>query len=162
MRIGILLLSFLCLFAQEAEAKINRKALLQRNSPVVHSFDSLSSLSVGNGGFAVTVDATGLQTFPTHYSKGVPLGTQSDWGWHSFVNPKGYKPEDAYRDYDFGRGRMEPYSVQFNDPGRQQDAANWLRINPHRLHLGVVGFELPTTITFDDFTDIEQTLLLGT
>lgn len=161
MRIGILLLSFLCLFAQEAEAKINRKALLQRNSPVVHSFDSLSSLSVGNGGFAVTVDATGLQTFPTHYSKGVPLGTQSDWGWHSFANPKGYKPEDAYRDYDFGRGRMEPYSVQFNDPGRQQDAANWLRINPHRLHLGVVGFELPTTITFDDFTDIEQTLLLG-
>lgn len=161
MRIGILLLSFLCLFIQGAEAKINRKALLQRNSPIVHGFDSLSSLSVGNGGFAVTVDATGLQTFPAHYSKGVPLGTQSDWGWHSFANPKRYTPEDAYRDYDFGRGRMEPYSVQFNDPGRQQDAANWLRINPHRLHLGVVGFELPSTVTFDDFADVTQTLLLG-
>ena len=161
MRIGILLLSFLCLFIQGAEAKINRKALLQRNSPIVHGFDSLSSLSVGNGGFAVTVDATGLQTFPTHYSKGVPLGTQSDWGWHSFANPKRYTPEDAYRDYDFGRGRMESYSVQFNDPGRQQDAANWLRINPHRLHLGVVGFERPSTVTFDDFADVTQTLLLG-
>lgn len=161
MRIGILLLSFLCLFIQGAEAKINRKALLQRNNPIVHGFDSLSSLSVGNGGFAVTVDATGLQTFPAHYSKGVPLGTQSDWGWHSFANPKRYTPEDAYRDYDFGRGRMEPYSVQFNDPGRQQDAANWLRINPHRLHLGVVGFELPSTVTFDDFADVTQTLLLG-
>jgi len=161
MRIGILLLSFLCLFIQGAEAKINRKALLQRNSPIVHGFDSLSSLSVGNGGFAVTVDATGLQTFPTHYSKGVPLGTQSDWGWHSFANPKRYTPEDAYRDYDFGRGRMESYSVQFNEPGRQQDAANWLRINPHRLHLGVVGFELPSTVTFDDFADVTQTLLLG-
>lgn len=161
MRIGILLLSFLCLFIQGAEAKINRKALLQRNSPIVHGFDSLSSLSVGNGGFAVTVDATGLQTFPAHYSKGVPLGTQSDWGWHSFANPKRYTPEDAYRDYDFGRGRMEPYSVQFNEPGRQQDAANWLRINPHRLHLGVVGFELPSTVTFDDFADVTQTLLLG-
>lgn len=161
MRIGILLLSFLCLFFQGAEAKINRKALLQRNSPIVHGFDSLSSLSVGNGGFAVTVDATGLQTFPAHYSKGVPLGTQSDWGWHSFANPKRYTPEDAYRDYDFGRGRMEPYSVQFNEPGRQQDAANWLRINPHRLHLGVVGFELPSTVTFDDFADVTQTLLLG-
>lgn len=161
MRIGILLLSFLCLFIQGVEAKINRKALLQRNSPIVHGFDSLSSLSVGNGGFAVTVDATGLQTFPTHYSKGVPLGTQSDWGWHSFANPKRYTPEDAYRDYDFGRGRMEPYSVQFNEPGRQQDAANWLRINPHRLHLGVVGFELPSTVTFDDFADVTQTLLLG-
>lgn len=161
MRIGILLLSFFCLFIQGAEAKINRKALLQRNSPIVHGFDSLSSLSVGNGGFAVTVDATGLQTFPAHYSKGVPLGTQSDWGWHSFANPKRYTPEDAYRDYDFGRGRMEPYSVQFNEPGRQQDAANWLRINPHRLHLGVVGFELPSTVTFDDFADVTQTLLLG-
>lgn len=161
MRIGILLLSFLCLFIQGAEAKINRKALLQRNSPIVHGFDSLSSLSVGNGGFAVTVDATGLQTFPAHYSKGVPLGTQSDWGWHSFANPKRYTPEDAYRDYDFGRGRMESYSVQFNEPGRQQDAANWLRINPHRLHLGVVGFELPSTVTFDDFADVTQTLLLG-
>lgn len=161
MRIGILLLSFFCLFIQGAEAKINRKALLQRNSPIVHGFDSLSSLSVGNGGFAVTVDATGLQTFPTHYSKGVPLGTQSDWGWHSFANPKRYTPEDTYRDYDFGRGRMEPYSVQFNEPGRQQDAANWLRINPHRLHLGVVGFELPSTVTFDDFADVTQTLLLG-
>ena len=56
---------------------------------------------------------------------------------------------------------MESYSVQFNDPGRQQDAANWLRINPHRLHLGVVGFELPSTVTFDDFADVTQTLLLG-
>lgn len=160
-RIGVVLVSMLCLFAQGAEARINRKALLQRNNPVVHGFDSLASLSVGNGGFAVTVDATGLQTFPMHYSKGIPLGTQSDWGWHSFSNPKGYVPEDAYRDYDFGRGRMEPYSVQFNDPGRQQDAANWLRINPHRLHLGVMGFELPETVTFDDFSDMTQTLLLG-
>ena len=80
---------------------------------------------------------------------------------YKYANPKRYTPEDAYRDYDFGRGRMEPYSVQFNEPGRQQDAANWLRINPHRLHLGVVGFELPSTVTFDDFADVTQTLLLG-
>ena len=69
--------------------------------------DSLNSLSVGNGGFAMTVDGTGLQSFPKSYSKGVPLGTMSDWGWHSFANPENYKPEESWRDYDFGRGRKD-------------------------------------------------------
>lgn len=160
-QLHIILVVVLCLFAQGAEARIDRKALLQRNSPVVHGFDSLASLSVGNGGFAVTVDATGLQTFPAHYSKGIPLGTQSDWGWHSFPNPRGYAAVDVYRDYDFGRGRMESYAVQPSEAGRGKEAADWLRANPHRLHLGVVGFELPETVTFDDFTDMTQTLLLG-
>ena len=62
--------------------------------------DSLASLSVGNGEFAFTTDITGLQTFPDVYKNGVPLGTQSQWGWHSFANPDGYKPEDAWREYD--------------------------------------------------------------
>ena len=60
---------------------IDREALVERNSPVVTAFDSLASLSVGNGEFAYTVDITGLQTFPDNYKKGVPLGTQSQWGW---------------------------------------------------------------------------------
>ena len=55
--------------------------------------DTLSSLSVGNGRFAFTVDATGLQSFPDVYAKGVPLGTQSEWGWHSFPNTNGYTEE---------------------------------------------------------------------
>jgi polygalacturonase/rhamnogalacturonyl hydrolase YesR len=46
---------------------INRKALLSRNNPVVESFNSLSSLSVGNGMFAATVDATGLQSYPDFF-----------------------------------------------------------------------------------------------
>lgn len=120
---------------------IDRQALVERNSPVVTSLDSLASLSVGNGEFAVTVDATGLQTFPELYSKGVPLGTQSQWGWHSFANPERLKPAETLRDYDFGRGRTEPYAVQFNEPGRPQRAANWYRVNPHRLHLGTIGFD---------------------
>ena len=68
----------------EKQAPIDREALVARNNPQVSSFDSLASLSVGNGEFAFTVDATGLQTFPAMYSKGVPLGTQSQWGWHSW------------------------------------------------------------------------------
>lgn len=126
---------------EKQQAPIDREALVDRNSPQVTAFDSLASLSVGNGEFAFTVDATGLQTFPEMYTKGVPLGTQSQWGWHEFTNPKGYRHEETLKDYDFGRGRMEPYSVQFNEDGRQKEAANWFRVNPHRLHLGMVGFE---------------------
>ena len=44
--------------------KINRVALLERNNPHITQIDTLASLTVGNGGFAVTVDVTGLQTFP--------------------------------------------------------------------------------------------------
>lgn len=144
-----------------ASAGINRTALLERNNPQVHAFDSLASLTVGNGGFAMTVDATGLQTFPAHYSKGVPLGTQSDWGWHSFPNPNGYTPTDVLKEFDFGHGSSTAlYSCQFDEAGRSRDASEWLRINPHRLHLGVVGFELPEVVTMEDFTDISQTLHL--
>lgn len=47
----------------EKQAPIDREALVARNNPRVSAFDSLASLSVGNGEFAFTVDATGLQTF---------------------------------------------------------------------------------------------------
>jgi hypothetical protein len=143
--------------------KIDRFALVGRNNPKVNAFEELSSLSAGNGNFAVTVDATGLQTFPELYSAGVPLGTQSQWGWHSFPNTLGYKPEEALADYDF-RGRNESYAVQFNAPGRQRDAADYFRANPHRLHLGYVGLELThedgEPVKADRITDIRQELHL--
>lgn len=125
---------------EELPGKIDRYALVKRNSPLVTEVEELSALSVGNGNFAVTVDATGLQTFPDFYAKGMPLGTQSQWGWHSFPNPENFRFEETLKDYDF-RGKPEPYSVQFGEPGRSKDAANWFRVNPHRLHLGYVGFE---------------------
>ena len=123
---------------------INRHAVVERNNPHVEAMDSLSSLSVGNGGFAMTVDGTGLQSFPKAYSKGVPLGTMSDWGWHSFANPENYQPEESWRYYDFGRGRKEPYATQVKDDMRKKAAGDWYRVNPHRLHLGVMGLHLGT------------------
>ena len=78
---------------------INRKEVVQRNHPKIKEFNELSSLSVGNGEFAFTVDATGLQTFPELYSAGVPLGTQSQWGWHSFANPEKYRFEETLKEY---------------------------------------------------------------
>ena len=49
---------------QAGQESIDRKALVDRNKVQVNAFDSLASLSLGNGNFAFTVDITGLQTFP--------------------------------------------------------------------------------------------------
>src|SRR5690349_11075085 len=65
------------------QTPIDRRALVTRHNPVLHGFDPRSPLSVGNGEFAFTADATGLQTFPDLYNDTVPLCTQSQWGWHT-------------------------------------------------------------------------------
>ena len=138
---------------------INRKALVTRNNVEVTTVDTLSSLSVGNGEFAMTVDFTGLQTFPEYYKNGVPLGTQSQWGWHSFPNPNHYKHKETLKKFDFGRGRLEPYSVQDKEADqRTKDAVNWFRSNPHRLHLGNIGLELDKNIQPLDAANMNQRL----
>lgn len=149
--------AFLLMCINTKATVIDRKALVNRNNPHVNSFDSLSSLSVGNGEFAFTVDATGLQTFPEKYILGVPLGTQSQWGWHSFANPKNYLHEETLKNYNF-RGKVEPYSTQFSESGRPKEASDWFRINPHRLHLGIIGFEFTDTNDFKRISDINQYL----
>jgi len=88
-KLSYLVSLFILLIVACAEpGKIDRKALVTRHNPVMSAIDSLDVLSVGNGNF--TVDATGLQTFPEYYKKGIPLGTQSNWAWHSFPNQEGY------------------------------------------------------------------------
>ena len=163
----VVLALFLCSCARtQHQDMIDRVALLVRNCPHVTTTDPLSSLTVGNGDFAMTVDVTGLQTFPEHYSNGVPLGTMSTWGWHSFENPEGYKPEDCYVPYDFGTG--SPQALYSQQVGKRQaeenprlaQAADYLRANPHRLHLGNVGFLMPDDMTIDSIQDIDQTLFL--
>ena len=93
------------------EKPIDREALVGRHTVTNTSFDTLGSLTVGNGGFAYTVDFTGLQTFPEEYSRGIPLGTLSDWGWHSFSNEFDYQIEETMAEYRV-HDRDIPYSVQ--------------------------------------------------
>lgn len=138
-------------------ATIDRKALVERNNPLVTSVDTLASLSVGNGHFAFTADVTGLQTFPEYYHNGVPLGTQSEWGWHSFDNPQNLRIEESYKKEDFGHGHKELYATEFKEQGRARDAANWYRSNPHRLHLGCIGLEIEG-VTPLDIKDARQKL----
>lgn len=150
------------LISTSCSGSINREALLKRNSPIVTTFDSLASLSVGNGGFAFTVDASGLQTFPEFYKSGVPLGTQSQWGWHNFPNPQNYKADEVLKEYNFGHGHKELYATQFKE-GRQKAASDWLRANPHRLHLGTIGLEMEgASLKKEQFKNIHQELDLYT
>lgn len=140
-------------------APIDRQAVVSRHNPHVSRVDSLSSLTVGNGDFAFTVDATGLQSFPRSYSRGVCLGTFSNWGWHSFPDTQHYREEETWVARDFGRGHKELYAAQFKQPGRQHDAANYFRANPHRMHLGTIGLDLQDA---RQLHDIDETLDLWT
>ena len=155
----------LCLAGNVVSQPINRKQLVERHTIINTKFDSLSSLSVGNGGFAFTVDVTGLQSFPDAYAKGVPLGTQSEWGWHSFTDTADYKFEETLKDYHFN-GRDVSYSVQLKEPERKKNAVNWFRQNPHRLQLGSIGFEIikknGTAATISDIKNIVQILNMYT
>ncbi|MCE1199903.1 MAG: hypothetical protein LWW85_13120 [Marinilabiliales bacterium] len=134
----------LVLFSVVCRAGIDRKAVVSRNNVVVEKADTLASLSVGNGEFAFTTDVTGLQTFYKAYENGVTLGTQSNWGWHTFPNTAGYNLSECavYQDY---RGRKVPYLSQFSGSGRDAAAANYFRENPQRLQLGVIRLLLLTS-----------------
>ncbi len=89
------------------DSRIDRFALVTRHNITLTKPDPLTPLSVGNGEFAFTADITGLQTFPAYYEKGMPLGTLSQWGWHSLPNPQGYRLADVLEEYEVA-GRKVP------------------------------------------------------
>jgi len=122
---------------------IDRYALVSRHNIENSVIDSLNSLSVGNGEFAFTADITGLQSFPEFYAKGVPLGTMSNWGWHTAENPENYNLNDVYKSYDV-HGRSIDYVNQYRagEDERKAAASEWLRANPHRIQLGLIGLKI--------------------
>ncbi|MCX6261472.1 MAG: hypothetical protein NTY95_11710, partial [Bacteroidia bacterium] len=148
-------------------SQIDRFSLVTRHNIEISEIDSLNSLSVGNGEFAFTIDITGLQTFPQYYSKGISLGTMSNWGWHTGDNPAGYKLSDVYRTYEI-HGREVNYVHQFrgNEDSVKTAASEWLRSNPHRIHLGMIGLQIikedGTEINVDDIKNPVQRLDLWT
>lgn len=130
-------LAFVGCQSTQKSSKIDRFALVNRHNVLVEKPDTLSSLSVGNGEFAFTTDVTGLQTFYKEYENGVTLGTQSNWGWHTFPNTENYQimQSASYSDY---RGRKVPYLSQDAKDERDIAAANYFRENPQRLQLGII------------------------
>jgi len=157
---GLILLTSLLSFTSFA-APIDRQALVTRHNVTLHQFDINNPLTVGNGEFAFTVDATGLQTFGDAFAHTIPLGTLSDWGWHTAPNPNNWSIDTfQFKQYTNFDGRPVPYAdVPHN---QQTPEIKWLRANPHRLDLGQIGFILKKSdgslAQTNDLTDITQTL----
>lgn len=149
----------------QVDTPIDREALVRRHNIILEAADTLGSLTVGNGEFAFTVDAGGLQSFPQDYENGVSLGTQSQWGWHRIPNPDNYGREDVTLAFETCNEREIPVMTQHQD-GRPADAANWLRSNPHRLHLGLIGLTIDKSsgepVKLEDLEGVRQELDLWT
>lgn len=154
-----------CSRPEMQQKPIDRFALVSRHNIVLHAVDTLNSLSVGNGEFAFTVDVTGLQTFYKEYENGIPLGTQTQWGWHKIPYDDNFSLDDVQVDYTSCDDSKAPYPVQ-HSVGKAGKATAALRANPHRLHLGIVGLKMlrsngePSQTS--DLEQIEQTLDLWT
>lgn len=136
---------------------IDRFALVTRHNPRLRKIDPLSPLSVGNGEFAFTADVTGLQTFPQVFAGTMPLCTMSQWGWHTQPLPTTLKSETLRPKLYETHGRKVGY---YTSSENQTELFNWLRENPHRLHLGQIGlcFEKGEAIDPQDLTEINQQL----
>ena len=161
LRFIVLCMGFGMICLKSIAQPIDRAAVVRRHTIQVNRIDSLSSLSVGNGNFAFTVDATGMQSFQELYAKGVPLGTQSVWGWHSFPNNEHLIIEEAQKVYTI-EGRKISYTVQPKEPERAKKAVEYFRVNPHRLQLGNIGLEITkndgSLATSTDIKNINQQL----
>ncbi len=163
----ILLSVFISFCSSTKNDKIDRFNLVNRHNIEITRIDSLNSLSVGNGRFAFTVDITGLQTFRDYYSKGIPLGTMSEWGWHTAENPGNWKLSQVYKTYNV-HGRKIDYVHRFTDKkdSIRTGASDWLRENPHRIHLGMIGLQIykkdGTVISLNDIQKPVQKLNLWT
>jgi hypothetical protein len=136
--------------------KIDRYSLVHRHIPSVTKPDPLSPFTIGNGEFAFTADITGLQTFPEFYESGIPLDTQSQWGWHSIPNPDKYSLKQTFKYYNT-YDRQVPYASNQNSK-----AGQWLRSNPHRLQLGRIGFKIvksdDSEMQLNNITNINQSV----
>ena len=121
--------------AFSATSAIDRKAVVQRHNICIEHSLKQSPAQVGNGRFAFGMDITGLQTF-------IPFNTLSDWGWHSFPLEDGVSVDD-YRLFEFETaGVKRLYYNRTNATEKQKAATDYLMMNPHRVHLGRIGFIL--------------------
>lgn len=141
---------------------IDREALVRRHNPVVRAVEPTAPLTVGNGGFAFTVDITGLQTFGEHYWRnGIPLETLARWCWVTDPNPQGFSLADANRPYTQADGRVVCFPTNASTP-----AGEWLRRNPRQQPLGQLSLEWEkpdgTPLAPEDIQEPEQTLDLWT
>lgn len=137
---------------------IDRHAVIERHRVRVEKVDPESPLSVGNGDFAFTVDASGLQSLEKFYhDEGLPLETLSTWAWHAFPNVNGYKMADTMVAHPF-HGRTILFAGNEKSP-----AGVYFRQNPHPIPLGQIAFLLKgRELAPTDLQEVHQDLDLWT
>ena len=147
---------------------IDRSVVVSRHDPLVTAVDPATVLAVGNGQFAFSPDVTGFQSLNASYGRPFPLGTMSDWMWHSAPFPNGV---NAFEDFEYtyfpsSRGAPVPYPLEHPSSAA---VTGWLRANPHRLDMGQVALRLMSAdglshraLHEEDLTDVRQQLSLWT
>ncbi len=138
-----------------APGAIDREKLVGRHQVNLNGVDGANALTVGNGDFAVTVDATGLQSFVELHDPSSAMsedrltlntGTLSSWCWHEMPNPNGYELSDAMTEYNTSRGvvrypdKFDLQTIMGKEPTEEFKAGTWLHVNPQRVDLGRFGF----------------------
>lgn len=152
-------------------ARIDRRAVVDRHRIQRVEPDAESPLSVGNGEFCFTADATGLQTFADRHSRAAaradgrsatPLGTQAQWAFHWAPNPDGVTLDDTMVRFERPDGSPVDYPTTYDwrlteDEARQQQPAGYYYwVNPQRLHLGRIAFALADPDSGAPITDAAQ------
>src|SRR5699024_7915678 len=120
-----------------AAGAIDRERLVNRHNPVLRTASPTATLSVGNGDCALTVDVSGLQTFPAlhalrpdphralHDGRAglpdhpprtfdaedyqIPIQTQSTWAWYATRPNRPLRYDDAITVHEGPRGPV-PYA----------------------------------------------------
>ncbi len=148
------------------DAPIDRRRLVGRHHPRLHAVEPRWPLQLGNGRFAIAVDATGLQTYPDAYPHrflgdvGTLLGTMAEWAWHTIPSPRPYALAETVREYDTPRGPRPYVDLRRDSTSGGEvtgdDVEEWLRNNPHKIQLAQIG--LVTDVPIDDLTDLDAEL----
>ncbi|MDR1512223.1 MAG: hypothetical protein LBS56_01885 [Propionibacteriaceae bacterium] len=141
---------------------VNASALLRRHTPQLSGLDPSAPLQLGNGQFALAIDPTGLQTFPQAYpvaGSGTLLGTYAGWGWHQTPGGMAHKSKELYRGVATPRG-SRPY-LDATEEGTGGPAQEFFRANPHRVHLGRLGLDIPSGMGPGQLGAVDQELDLG-
>ncbi|MDP3949453.1 hypothetical protein [Microbacterium sp.] len=162
---------------------IDRRAVVARHRIRHTEIDAEAPLSVGNGEFCFTADATGLQTFADWHSRAAaradgrsatPLGTQSQWAFHWAPNPADVTLEDTMEQFERPDGTTVAHPTAYDwrlteaEARELQPAGYYYWVNPQRLHLGRLAFRITDPksgqIVGDpaQLSDTEQTLDLWT
>ena len=128
--------SFASAVLRRPARSIDRESLVRRHNPINTRIDPLSALSLGNGRFAFTADVTGLQTLEQEYERTMPLCTMSEWGWHTTPKP----PHLINEQLRLVKYDTHDRTVEYHTSSQgQTELFNWLRENPHKLHLGRIA-----------------------